>query len=79
MTMKHELFTGLLEINADLHVDLDTHLKCSVEGIGTVRFQLELEVFLEVENMLYVLDLRKNLILVSALEDKGYIVLFQEG
>jgi hypothetical protein len=53
-------------------VELGTHAKCGVEGVGTVRFQLESRGWF----MLYVLELRRNLLSVSILEDKVYVILF---
>jgi hypothetical protein len=40
MTRTHELFTSISEGDSELHVELGTHTKCGVEGVGTVRFQL---------------------------------------
>jgi hypothetical protein len=50
----HEFFTSWLVMDSGIHVDLDTHVKCDVEGVGTVRFQLDSIGFLEVEHVLYV-------------------------
>jgi hypothetical protein len=58
-------------------MELETHVKCGVEGVGRVRFYLDSGGSLEVEDVLYVLDMRRNFLSVSALEDKGYVVLFQ--
>ena len=66
-------------MDLDLHVELGTHAKCGVEGVGTVRFQLESRGSLEVADVLYVSELRTNLLLVSTLEDKVYAVLFKKG
>jgi hypothetical protein len=71
-TMSHELFTSWSETNSDLHVELGTHAKCGVEGVGTVRFHLELGGSLEVVDVLYLLS-------VSAMEDRGYAISFQDG
>jgi hypothetical protein len=57
-------------------VDLSTHAKCGVEGVGTVKFQLELRGSIEVEYVLYVPDMKMNLLLVLDLEDKGCTILF---
>jgi hypothetical protein len=38
MTGTHDLFTRWSKIDSDLHVELGTHAKCVVEGVGTVRF-----------------------------------------
>ena len=50
-----------------------------VVGIGTVTFQRESLPPLAVSEVLYVPGLRKNLISVSAIEDKGYEVTFRGG
>jgi hypothetical protein len=34
MTGTHELFTSWLETESDLLVELGTHAKCGVEGVG---------------------------------------------
>jgi hypothetical protein len=68
----HELFTSWSETDSDLHVELDTHAKCGVEGVGTVRFQLESGGFLEVADVLYVPELKKNFLSVSVLEDRVF-------
>jgi hypothetical protein len=60
-------------------VKLGTNAKCGVEGVGTIRFQLELGGSLEVAYVLYVLELKKNLLLVLAMEDKGYAITFEYG
>jgi hypothetical protein len=60
-----------------MHVELGSNAKCGIEGVGTVRFQLELGGSPEVADVLYVLELKMNLFSISALEDKGFAVLFQ--
>ena len=48
-------------------------------GVGTVRFRLEFEEFLQVEGVLYVPGLDHNLLSVPALEDAGYVTMFKRG
>jgi hypothetical protein len=60
MTGTHELFTSLSEKDLDLHVELGTNAKCGVEGVGTVRFQLESGGSLEVADVLYVPELKNE-------------------
>ena len=48
-----------------------------VVGIGTVSFQRESLPPLAVSEVLYVPGLRKNLISMSTIEDKGYEVTFR--
>jgi len=50
-----------------------------MKGVGCVRFQLELGGFLALTRMLFVPGLIANVLLVSTLEDVGYVVLFQDG
>jgi hypothetical protein len=45
--------------------------------VGNVRFQLEFGGILKLDGVLFVPGLRVNLLLVSALEDVGYCVLFK--
>jgi hypothetical protein len=79
MTRTYELFTSWSKTNLDLHVELGTNAKCGVEGVGIVRFQLELVGSLEVANVLYVPKLKMNLLSISAMEDSGYTIFFKDG
>jgi hypothetical protein len=51
----------------------------AVKGVGCVRFQLESGGSLEVDEVLFVPELKVNLLSVSALEDMGYAVMFEDG
>jgi hypothetical protein len=51
----------------------------AVKGVGCVRFQLESGGSLEVAEVLFVLELKVSLLLVSTLEDEGYGVVFEHG
>jgi hypothetical protein len=79
MMRTHELFTSWSKMDSNMHVELGTHVRCGVEEVGTIRFQLESRGFLEVADVLYVPEIRRNLLSISALEYKGYVVLFQNG
>jgi hypothetical protein len=47
--------------------------KCyKIKGVGSISFRLEFGVRLHVDEVLYVPGLRKNLLSVATLEDKGY-------
>jgi hypothetical protein len=76
MTGARELFSSLTEKDSGIHVELDNDAKYAVKGVGTILFQLESGGLLEVKDVLYVLGLRKNLLSVSAMEDKGFVVKF---
>jgi hypothetical protein len=66
-----ELFTSLSMKDLDLHVD--------VEGVGTIRFQLESRGSMEVADVLYVQELKKSLLSVSTMEDRGYAITFEDS
>jgi hypothetical protein len=52
--------------------------KCyNIEGVGSIS-KLESRARLHVDEVLYVLGLKKNLLLVETLEDKGYWVIFKD-
>jgi len=53
--------------------------KYSVSGVGTISFQRELGPPITLTNVKYVLGLKKNLVSVVMLEDKGYNVVFSKG
>ena len=50
-----------------------------VVGVGTLTFDRGPKPPLKVSDVLYVSGMKKNLISVSALEDRGYDVLFRQG
>jgi hypothetical protein len=53
-------------------VELGDDAKYAVKGKGTFMFQLESGGLLEAHDVLYVPELKKNLLSVSVLEDKGF-------
>ena len=50
-----------------------------MKGVGCVRFQLELGGSLEVVEVLFVPELKVNLLSISNLEDMGYAFMFVDG
>eukprot|EP00253_Pinus_taeda_P023730 PITA_23730 len=53
--------------------------KYSVTGLGTITFKREHGDPLNLKNVMYVPGLKKNLVFVSMLEDRGYDVIFSKG
>ena len=49
-----------------------------IEGVGSTSLQLDSGTVLHVNDILYVPGLKKNLLFVVGLEDKGYRVLFMD-
>jgi hypothetical protein len=69
----------LQEEEMDLMIEMDNNAKCRAAGHGTVTFQRESEKPLMVRYVLFVLGMTDNLIHVSPLGDRGYVVSFQDG
>jgi hypothetical protein len=65
--------------NSSLQVEFGDNAKYAVKGVGSTSFQLEFGNSLHMKDVLFVPVLRKNLLSISALEDKGYRVAFVDG
>ena len=76
MTKAWELFSSLTERDSDVHVQLGDDAKYVVKGEGIVTFQLKLGGSLDAHDVLYVPGLKKNLLLGSTMEDRGFAVTF---
>jgi hypothetical protein len=76
MTGMRSVFLSVLKTGSDCHVKSGAHTRNAVKEVGCVRFQLETRVSLEVDEVMYVLESRVNLLFVSALADMGYTVMF---
>jgi hypothetical protein len=77
--------TGYKEILSDFetkyfaeHVELGDDKCYKIEGAGSIFFKLEFGPRLHVDEVLYVVGLKKNLLSVATLEDKGYWVIFKD-
>ena len=49
-----------------------------IEGISSASFQLDSGTTIHIEEILYVPGLKKNLLSIASLEDKGYRVVFMD-
>jgi hypothetical protein len=74
-----EQFLELRHQNHELDIILGDNRVVSVVEIGTVIFQRESLHPLKLLEVLYVPSLKKNLVSVSCIEDKGYVVTFKDG
>jgi hypothetical protein len=77
--------TGYKEILSDLEtkyfaeqVELGDEKCNKIEGVAFISFRLESGARLYVDEVLYVPGLKKNLLSVATLEDKGYWVIFKD-
>ena len=79
MTRAKDRFTHFSEGRLNLQVELGDERIVRAVGVGTISFQRESLPPLAVPDVLYVPRLKKNLISVSTIEDKGCEVTFRSG
>jgi hypothetical protein len=79
MTRYREHLTDLVEKESCLHVVLGDNARYTVKGVGSSTFQLDSDIPLQLSEVLYVPGMKRNLVSISSLEDKGYKVTFSEG
>lgn len=60
-------------------MELGDDAEYTMEGEGTFSFQLKSGGLLEAQDVLYVPELKKNLLSISALDDMGFAILFKKG
>jgi hypothetical protein len=65
MTGMKSIFLTFLEIDTDFYVGFGTNTRHAIKGVGYVRFQLDSGGFLGIEHMLFVIELKMNLLSVS--------------
>ena len=79
MTGDKSLTSTLEEKDLQILIAMGNDEKYNVSGVGTVVFQREHGAHITLTNVKYVPGLRKNLVLIAMLEDKGYDVVFSKG
>jgi hypothetical protein len=72
MKEARELFSSLSEEDSELHIQLGNNPKYPVKGQGTVQFQLESGGSFDAREVLSVPSLKKSMLSISVMEDKGY-------
>eukprot|EP00253_Pinus_taeda_P021384 PITA_21384 len=78
MTGDKHLFSALEEKDLKMHIEMGDR-RYNVSGVGMVSFQREHGAPLTLRDVMYVPRLKKNLVSVVMLEDKGYDVVFSKG
>ena len=79
MTRDKELFSDLEEKDLQMHIEMGDDGWYSAIGIGTITFERESGNPFLLKDVMHVPGLKKNLVSVAMLEDKGYDVVFSEG
>ena len=79
MTNDKNLFSTLEEKYLKMHIEMGDDERYSVSRVGMVSFQREHGAPITLTDVKYVSGLKKNMVLVATLEDKGYNVVFSKG
>lgn len=79
MTRFKDSITNVRKKRFHTKVELGDNGTYAINGIGSTSFQLESGTMPHVGEILYVPGLKKNLLSVGVLEDKGYTVAFSKG
>jgi len=79
MTGDRDLFSDMDEKDLGVHIEIGDDGRYSVTDIGTISFEKESGKPFVLKEGMHVPRLKKNLISVAMLEDKGYDVVFSEG
>jgi hypothetical protein len=76
MIEARDLFSNLTESDTNIHLQLGDNAKYVVKGEETIIFHLESGGSLDSQDVLYIPCLKKNFLLVSAMEDKDFFITF---
>eukprot|EP00253_Pinus_taeda_P025099 PITA_25099 len=79
MSSDKNIFSNLKEKDLQIQIEMGDDGKYHFSGEGTVVFQREHGAPLTLTKVKYVPGLKKNLVSVAMLEDKGYDVVFSKG
>ena len=79
LTCYKEALSDLIVKDNNLEIILGDNSTYPTKGTGTVTLQLSQGQVLRLQDVLYVPDLKKNLVSISAMEDKGFKVAFIDG
>ena len=78
MTGFKDSITNVKKKRFHTKVELGGNGTYAIEGIGSTSLKLDSGWSLHLEEILYVLGLKKNLLFVGVLEEKGYTVAFMK-
>ena len=71
-----EALSNLIEKDTNMEIILGDNATYPVKGVGNVTLQLNQVNIIHLQEVLYVPDLKKNLVSISTMEDKGFKVCF---
>eukprot|EP00253_Pinus_taeda_P012928 PITA_12928 len=74
-----EVLHNLIKKETNLEIVLGDNMKYPMKGVGNVSLKLNQGNTIHLQDVLYVPDLKTNLVSISAMEGKGYKVTFSDG
>jgi hypothetical protein len=60
-------------------VKLGDDYQYPIKGVGEASFKLDYGKLMKIKDVLFILGLRKNILSISTLEEKGFIISFVDG
>eukprot|EP00253_Pinus_taeda_P030587 PITA_30587 len=78
-TSYKEFLHNLIEKETNLEIVLRDNMKYPMKGVGNVSLKLNQGNTIHLQDVLYVPDLKKNLVSISTMEYKDYKVTFSDG
>ena len=80
MSGSYDIFQIITELGLGdyIQTNIDSP-QVAIQGVGTIRFQLDLRKILEVHGVLFVPGMRVRKLSVSSLEDEGYVMMVTFG
>jgi len=79
MTVYQDSFSSLVQKDSPHKVKLGDDYQYPIKGVGEASYKLDYGKSLKMNEVLFVLGLKKNLLSISALGKKGYQVAFIDG
>ena len=79
ITGDKESFIDLEEKYLRMHIEMENDGQYSATGIGTITFQRDSCKPFQLKDVMHVPGLKKNLVSVAMLEDRGYDIFFSDG
>jgi hypothetical protein len=79
MTRYKDSLSDLVQKNSPHKVKLSDHFQYPIKGVGETSHKLDSRKPLNIKDVLYVPGLKKNILSISALEEKGFKVAFIYG
>jgi hypothetical protein len=79
MTGYQYSLSNLIKKDSPHKVKLGYDYQYPIKGVGEASFKLDSRKLMKIKDVLLIPGLRKNILFVSALEEKGFIISFVDG